>query len=474
MALPSPSDLPYIVAIGASAGGLESMLSLFSSLEKNGHFTFIVAQHLAHDAHTDLIVRLLNRESKLPILLAEHNQTLRADTIYLIPAGCNGYFDANRLLLQPPAENSLSTPSVNVLFDSLALTAKHRGIGIVLSGTGRDGASGCLSIKAAGGIIFAQQPESTKFNGMPNSAIEKKAVDYILSVDMIAETLNTLFSQPEPYFAAATPAPLAENALSSLLTQIFEATGIDFSGYKEETLQRRLNKRLDVLALDSIEQYLDYIAAHPDELHAIQHLFLVSLSSFFRDCDSFTELNKALAETLSRKPAGSAIRFWAPGCASGEEAYTLAIIVSQLLGACLNERSFSIIGTDLNDEAIESAKRGSYRQTAFQEMPADLLERYFVEKGHHYEVIDNLRGICRFERQNVTGQAPEQDLDLISCRNLLIYLKSPLQNQIIRNFYDALRPHGLLFVGQAESIGITGNTLFYPVNHYHKIYRRRP
>lgn len=472
------SDAPYIVGIGASAGGLDSMLSLFAKLQANGRLTYVVAQHMAHDAHSELIVRLLNRESALPVILAEADQTLQADKIYLVPAGRDGRITERHLSLQPPGQNSLSTPSVNVLFESIAQAAKNRAIGVVLSGAGRDGASGCQAIKAVAGMTIAQAPETAKFNGMPRSAIEARSVDEILSIAGIAERLNTLFSKPpNPATTMATePAAnsdLRGDRLHPLLAMVFEATGVDFSGYKEETLLRRLHKRLSVLALGSVEQYFEYIARNPDELQTLQHLFLVSLSSFFRDPESFAQLEKPLAELLHGKQPGEAIKLWVPGCATGEEVFTLAIMVREILGKRFQYLAVSILGTDINVEALRIAKRGLYRHTAFDEMNPDLLKRYFQEKGQHYEVADALRDFCQFDMQNAIKQAPASGLDLISCRNLLIYMKSHLQDRIIRSFHDALRPNGLLFVGQAESIGVMGNTLFYPVDHYHKIYRRR-
>lgn len=474
----SLSEALYIVGIGASAGGLDSMLSLFSKLTPNGRMAYVVAQHMAHDAHSELIVRLLNRESALPVLLAERRQILQADNIYLIPAGYNGELDGGKLLLRVPDANSLSIPSVNALFDSMAKSVNKLAVGIVLSGTGRDGTSGCLAIKASGGKIIALDPVSTKFNGMPSSAIEAKAVTEVLSIDGIAERLNQSFSSeirpPDPTAVAMCDAEISLADLQKLLGMILEATGTDFSGYKEETLLRRLHKRLSLLGLSNVPAYFEHILRHPNELHTLQHLFLVSLSSFFRDEGSFSRLEEAIAELIKGKQKGDVIRFWVAGCASGEEVFTLAIIVMELLGKRLNDFEVDIVGTDINADALDVAQRGIYRQTAFREMKPALLRRYFKEKGHHYQIDAAVKALCRFELQDLIQVPVLSDLDLISCRNLLIYLKSYLQDRIFRSFHQALRPHGLLFVGQAESIGMIGNTLFYPVDHYHKIYRRRP
>lgn len=480
MAVSAAADVLYVVAIGASAGGLDSMLSLFSGLESHGKAVYVVAQHMAHDAHSELIVRLLNRESALPVVLAELEQKLQADTIYLIPAGKNGRIEGQYLLLQPPDVSSLSVPSANVLFDSLAQAARQQGIGIVLSGTGRDGAQGCLAIKAAGGLTIAEMPESAKFNGMPRSAIESRAVDMILNCQGIAEHLNGLFGAASLCKALPAERSLAaglnvadDDSLAKLLDLLFEETAIDFRGYKEETLLRRLDKHMASLGFAGIKDYLAYVRRHPDELHVLQHLFLVSLSSFFRDSDAFVRLKKALAELIAGKASGQAINIWVPACAGGEEALTLAVMLAEILGERLADFEINITGSDINSEALQIAKRGLYRQTAFREMPPGLLQRYFVDRGQHYQVAEFLQGLCRFERSNVLQPPSLFDLDLISCRNLLIYLKSASQAQIVRSFHQALRPGGLLFVGQAESIGMAGNTLFYPVDHYHKIYRRK-
>ncbi|MGR8931455.1 MAG: chemotaxis protein CheB [Gammaproteobacteria bacterium] len=478
MDLRASSEASVIVGIGASAGGLDSMLALFAKLKVNGRAAYIVAQHMAHDAHSELIARLLNRESALPVVPAMRDQLIQADQIYLIPAGWNGVVDERRLLLRAPAENSLSTPSANVLFESIARSQGSQSIGIVLSGTGRDGAIGCQAIKAVGGTTMVQAPETTKFNGMPRSAIEAKAVDFALSVELIAAQLKERFQNSGERSSVATNIessnPPDHRELPTLLSRVLQATGIDFSGYKEETLLRRLDKRLSMLGIATLGHYLDYIAGKPEELKTLQHLFLVSLSSFFRDPESFARLEMPLTELVGDKTQGEMIRVWVPGCATGEEVFTLAIMLAEIMGKHFSEKRIQILGTDINTEAIQYAKRGLYRQTAFRTTDPWLLQRYFQEKGHHFEVAERLRGVCRFELGNVSDPGSTNGFDLISCRNLMIYMKSQLQSRLIENFYFMLRLNGLLFVGQAESIGVMGNALFYPVDHYHKIYRRRP
>jgi chemotaxis methyl-accepting protein methylase len=263
------------------------------------------------------------------------------------------------------------------------------------------------------------------------------------------------------------------NELEQLQRQVLEATGIDFSSYKEETLLRRLEKRKATVGAASAEAYQALIRRDPHELHALQHLFLVSMSSFYRDRDSFLSLERALAARLVDKEKGVPVRAWVPGCASGEEPYTLAIILSELLGSCRQLHPIAIIATDLNNEALAMARTGIYPRTAFQEMDAVLRDRYFIPKGEQFEVTPELRVCVQFEKCDILSGTPPGELDLISCRNLLIYMKSHLQDQLFSCFHQALLPGGLLFLGQFESLSFLGDSLFTPIDHYHRLFARR-
>lgn len=480
---PSATPQLYVAGIGASAGGLEAMLPLFAHLPVTGRVAYVVAQHMAHDAHSDLVARLIERESRLPVAVAHDGETLQADRVYLVPAGKDGIVQGNTLTLHEPAPEYLSHPSVNALLASIAHAHRGNAIGIVLSGTGSDGLAGCRAVKTAGGLTLAQDPLEAKFNGMPTAAIEARLIDRVLPVDAIGEALAKLFPgtaviPPPPVEATPVPPqtlPAAElRELEYLVRLVHEATGIDFSGYKEETLLRRLEKRKALLGIASAEAYLAQIRRTPDELHILQHLFLVSLSSFFRDRDSFRELEHALAAMIATKPDGEPLRVWVPGCASGEEPYTLAIILCELLGDYRSRHPVSIVATDLNEAALEIARTGCYRQTALREMAVPLQERYLIRKGQHFAVSNTLRAMVSFERRDVFSGAPGSDMDLISCRNLLIYLKGHLQDRLVSSFFQALRPNGLLFIGQSESPGLGSNAQFVPVDRYHRLFRRRP
>ncbi|MEO5332255.1 MAG: hypothetical protein H7839_09550 [Magnetococcus sp. YQC-5] len=476
-----PEQALFVAGIGASAGGLEAMLLMFARLPPTGRIAFVVAQHMAKDGHDELVVRLIGRESTLPVVLAMHGVRLQVDTIYVIPSGKDGRVQENVLRLCEPAAAHVSTPSVNLLFESIAESGRSKAIGIILSGTGADGVLGCRSIKSQGGLTLAQDPLEAKFNGMPLAAIEAKAIDQVMSVERMGAMLATLF----PSAAISTTRPVEQvmveesgvsavsrRELDILLRQVHQVTGIDFSSYKEETLLRRLEKRKSTLGVTSFEEYQALIRRQPAELSCLQHLFLVSVSSFLRDRDSFRVLETALTVVIANKQVGEPIRIWVPGCASGEEPYTLAILLNELTVA----HTIEITATDLNSEALAMAHEGLYRQTAVKEMDTLLRDRYFLQKGQHFEIKPEIKACVRFEQRDVLGRAPfhpNGGFDLVSCRNLLIYIKSHLQDQLIKSFHQSLVSHGLLFIGQSESLSFIGNSLFAPIDHYHRLYRRR-
>lgn len=467
------------------------MLPMFAGMRPTGRIAYVVAQHMAKNGHDELVVRLIGRESALPVVLARDGDQLVADTVYVIPSGRDGHVTGVTMRLDAPDAGHLSTPSVNALFTSIAMTRRDKAIGIVLSGTGSDGVAGCRAIKSQGGLTLAQEPLDAKFDGMPRAAIDASTVDHVLPAKEIGAMLAGLFpGKPAPGWCPPNTGPamlaraLAERSpdyadpalvdpgyqeLQRLLPQIHKATGIDFSSYKEDTLLRRLEKRKSTLGITSAEAYQDLIRLRPEELKALQHIFLVSVSSFFRDRESFQVLRTALASLVSGKPRGDPVRVWVPGCASGEEPVTLAILLRELSA----HHPVEIVASDLNPEALALAREGVYRQTAFKEMDSALRDRYFKPKGQHYLVNEDIKAGIRYEQHDVLGGDPPANLDLVSCRNLLIYMKSHLQDKLIKQFHTALRSQGLLFIGQSESLSFVGNSLFVPIDHYHRLFRRR-
>lgn len=475
---PHTNSKLYVVGIGASAGGLEALLSLLAKMHATGRVTYVIAQHMARDAHATLMVQLLNRVSPLPVTLAASDEQLLPDRIYLIPPGRDGVVQDGRIHLQSPRKDGLSAPSVNVLFSAIADSCKQHGMGVILSGTGSDGTQGCRAIKAQGGITFAQDPEAATYDGMPSSAIAAGVIDHIFhESDLPHEILARLpglnsIDVTSDTTSSEVLSSSDEKALQKILPLIKQATGSDFSGYKEETLLRRLGKRREVLGLATLGDYLVHLKQHPNELANLQHAFLVSLSSFFRDRASFQVLEQAWRRLIDRKQAGEPIRVWVAGCATGEEVYTLAIMLFEMLGRDLHGHDVSIVGTDLNPEAIAMARNGSYKPNVFKEMDPALRERYFYPSGECWQVRPELQSICQFECRDLLQHAPLAGMDLVSCRNLLIYLKVSAQDRLLRKFHECLVPNGLLFLGESESGGMYGTTLFTPVDNFYRLFER--
>lgn len=482
---PSHPATPYVVCIGASAGGLEALLVVLFHLRPTGRMAYVIAQHMASGGHSTLMATLLSRNSRLPVLEAAANAPLLPDHVYVIPSGQDGVIQGGSIRLVSPARENLSTPSVNVLFSSAAEDAGRHAIGVVLSGTGSDGTAGCRAIKARGGKTFAQAPDAATYDGMPSSAIEAGVIDHVCRETELFETLiAALPGVSAPGHAAQTRPPQApmtleptpsgdSQYLSRLVRLIEEATGIDFAGYKEETLLRRLERRMSNLGIASLREYLQRASRDAGELQTIQQLFLVSLSSFFRDAESFEVLARELRTLLSAGSNEQRIRCWVPGCATGEEVYTLAIILAEVLGERLLQHDIVITGTDLNPDALQTAAAGLYGAAAFKEMEPLLRQRYFAAEGTQWLIGDRIRSMCRFEQRDVIATRPAESQDLISCRNLLIYLKGDLQDRLMRKFHQSLHPHGLLFLSQSENLGPLGGTLFKGIDTAHRLYRRR-
>ncbi len=467
----------YIVGIGASAGGLEALFSLLPHIKPNGNIAYVIAQHMAHDGHSDLMHKLLSRYAHLEVVLAKDEQRIKSDHIYLIPAGSDGIVSNGCLHLQPPVDGHVSTPSVNVLFQSLAQSFQTYAIGVVLSGTGSDGVVGCRAIKKFQGMTFAQDPSAAIFNGMPSSAIEAGVVDLILSPQNIAEAIAQKIigapSLPQEINSESYIQTNDKDELLPILELVFKKTGINFVGYRTETLRRRLDARMAAIRVDGLAAYYIYLKAHLEEIFHIQQLFLVSFSSFFRDAESFEVLAQQLLTVLHKKKEQSHVSIWVAGCASGEEVYTLAMVLSEIKLKIGREFSIKVKGTDLNPIALKQASSGIYSSKAFKEMKPELVKKYFKQEGEHYVVNDAIQSLCEFEQASVFGCDQAGTIDLVSCRNLLIYLKSPLQAQLIGEFHQTLVPGGLLFLGQSESLSPSSHTKFKQVDLTHRLYMRR-
>lgn len=466
----------YVVGIGASAGGLEAAKLVLANLQKTGLCIYVIAQHMATDSHMQLMAKLIGIESVLPVSIAEDGEVLQVDHIYLIPAACDGYLDGARLHLQPLSGHFHSKPSVNVLFNSIAKQYGPCGVGIILSGVGTDGVAGCASIKSSGGMTVAQQPETAQFNGMPVAAIEAGVAEYIVEPQdigalLIAKLHGTALVKASHLKSAL---PLSAKQLDTLIEMVLRITGLDFSKYKEETLVRRVRARIAYVKMHSVDEYIAYCIVHPDEVVSLKQMFLVTMSSFYRDKTSFAALQKFLMTYLEKKPATQPLRVLVPACASGEECYSIAIMLAETLKQKPTPRSLQIMGSDLNLQSILKARLGWYPERSFKEAGPQLIDKYFTREREGYRINKDMQELCSFVQRDVFEISDPVKYDLISCRNLLIYFKTELQELLIEKFYRELNPDGLLFLGQAENVGIKGVQFFFPVDYHHRIYRRKP
>lgn len=465
-----PDAHHYVVGIGASAGGLEALTALVSKLRGGQGMSYVVVQHLS-PSYKSMLPQLLARETPLPVIEAVDGQPPLPDTIYITPPNRNVVLRNGRLeLLQSPREIA-PKPSVSLFLSSVAEECKEDAIGIILSGTGSDGSAGIRAIKAAGGFTFAQDPQTARYDGMPQAAIDTNCVDWVHSPEGIAEELARL-SEARPAIAPTDHRELPLTALKRLLTKVRARTKLDFSGYKETTLWRRVERRMFANRKASLDAYLEHVDRQPEELERLARDILISVTSFFRDRDSFLALEGVLRKLLKRKEPGDEVRVWVPGCATGEEAYSIAIQLHRLLGPDFDQFRIQIFATDVDMEAMQVARRGVYGASLVSELEPELVQRYFRPSADRYEILKTIRDMVIFARQDLVLDPPFLRLDLISCRNVLIYLQPPLQARILSLFHYALTPDGYLFLGKSESVA-QQDLLFLPESKEARIFRRR-
>ena len=463
----------YIAGIGSSAGGLEALQDLLSHLPENlNNIAFIVAQHLS-PTHKSMLVQLLSRETKLSVLEAKNGTTIVANAAYITPPDTEITVSAGKIWLQKPKLGVGPKPSVDILFHSLALEYKENAIGIILSGTGSDGAIGVKYIKNSLGVVIVQEPHTAKYNGMPLAAIETGIVDLVLAPDKIGEELFEI-TQNESHNRIFKSATIEEdsNSLGKIFQLLSKRTRTDFSNYKPSTISRRLEKRLSFLKIDSIDKYLTYVEKDPDELDSLFNMILIGVTSFFRDAAAFQEIEKILLKIINSKAEGEPIRIWTPGCATGEEPYSLAILLFKNLKEKISDYNIQIFATDIDERAISFARKGIYSQDSLKEISPDLVNQFFLKKGNNFELLKSVRSLVLFSKHDLTSNPPFLKLDLISCRNLLIYFGSSLQKQIIPIFHYALKPNGYLFQGKSETVGQYSD-LFSTIDGKSKIFQRK-
>jgi two-component system, chemotaxis family, CheB/CheR fusion protein len=466
-------DITAIIGIGASAGGLEPLQTLISQLPSDlENAVIIVAQHMSPNYDSKL-VDLIKRKTTLDVLEAKNGISLKGNAIFIAPPNHNIEVRNHAVFLSQTNEIG-PKPSINLLFESIAKSnGQSRKVGIILSGTGSDGTKGMEVLKKMGGATIAQEPSTAKYDGMPSAAINSGYVQVVMEPESIGKNLGEIIRQIDGSHDGNSAPALPDNgsAVDKIIKALSTRMGVNFSGYKTSTLYRRLDKRMNDSHFLTVDNYLDYVNDHPEELDVLFQNVLIGVTQFFRDKDAFDEISKVLSDILKRDSKGT-VRIWVPGCATGEEAYSLAIIVHQLLNSDLSRANTQIFATDIDENALHIARRGVYSQAAVETVPEEILSKYFEKTDVGYELAKVIRKMVLFSRHDLTSNPPFLRINLITCRNLLIYFDNELQNQIIPMFHYSLSEGGYLFLGKSETIG-DFNNLFNTVSQKYKIYQKR-
>jgi two-component system, chemotaxis family, CheB/CheR fusion protein len=478
---PADHDVAFpIVGIGASAGGLAAFEAFFSAIPSasasGSGMAFILVQHLAPD-YKSILAELIGRYTKMQVFEVENGMRVEPNCTYIIPpnhdmALLNGVLQ----LLKPGAPRGHRLP-IDFFFRSLAQDQRAHAIGIVLSGTGSDGTLGIRAIKGEGGMVMAQDSKSTEYDGMPRSAIATGLVDFVLPpADMPAQLIAFVgHAIRKSKVAVSSPGLRVDDALKSIFVLLRAQTGHDFSEYKLSTVNRRVERRMAVHQIEKVEDYVLYLRKHPGEADALFRDLLIGVTNFFRDPDAFKALeDEALVRLLSNKPSGAPIRVWVPGCSTGEEPYSIAILLQERMDALKTNFKLTVFATDMDSAAIENARAGLYPASIAADISAERLKRFFNEEpgGGSYRINKLIRDMLVFSEQDVIKDPPFSKLDLISCRNLLIYMGPELHKKLIPLFHYALNPGGYLFLGTSESIGDNLN-MFATLNRTAKLYQRK-
>jgi two-component system CheB/CheR fusion protein len=480
--------LPFtVVGIGASAGGFEAATSLLSHLPGDLGCALVLLQHL-DPTHESKLAELLSHKSPLPIVSIRNGMEVEPNKMYVLPANATVVLNGGRFRLGPrePWPNPMP---IDFFLRSLATEQQNRAIGVILSGSGTDGTLGLAEIKGQGGLTFAQDKASSKHFGMPGSAIATGVVDFVIPPHAIAAELKRLVEHPyiNPQRSGETKAaavaqetPPAETLfkehaeeLKSLFTLLRSRAGVDFSLYKPATLNRRIMRRMTLQKIDDLPAYLKFLQQNTSEVDALFNDLLISVTGFFRDTGTYQALKKSILPRLMKTREDDApLRVWSCGCATGEEAYSLAIVLTEFLEHARKHIPVQIFASDLNERGIEKARTGLYHENILIDVSPERLRRFFVKVDGYFQVSKQIRDMCVFARQNVVMDPPFSNLDMISCRNVLIYLSPVLQRRIMPVFHYALKPGGYMLLGSSETIG-EASELFDLIDKKNKIYARK-
>ena len=469
-------NLFTVVAIGASAGGLEAVTQLLENLSPTTGMVYIYVQHLSPD-HKSLLTAILSKVTEMVVQEIDDMEKMEPNNVYVIPADKEIEVTDGHIKLISRSKDKTTNLSIDVLFSSLADARKENVIGIVLSGSASDGTRGLKEIKEAGGITFAQD-DSAKFTSMPHSAIEEGVVDFVLSPKEIATKLNWISKHPliRQHEVKNVPEDGIENSnpdLKNILRLLLKKKNIDFSHYKMNTIKRRMLRRMLIHKIKTISQYAELLGQSNDEVDLLYQDLLINVTGFFRDTDAFMLLKKSvLPRLLKSKTKDETLRIWVAACSTGEEVYSIAMLLLELQEKSALKIPFQIFASDLSSMAINDARIGEYSIQQLKNVPPKRLQQFFLKSKEKYRISKALRDVCVFAQHNILKDPPFSRMDFISCRNLLIYLDNSAQKKVLSTFHYALNEGGCLMLGKSETIG-TYEDLFTPLNKKFKIFSRK-
>jgi two-component system CheB/CheR fusion protein len=467
----SPNFL--IVGMGASAGGLDAFKRFFEKLPPNTGMAFVIVQHL-DPTHKSMLSELLRNYTKMKVLEVKDNTKVSSNTVYTIPPNKEMGILNGVLKLMDPSQARGHRKTIDYFMRSLASDQKERAVGIIFSGTGSEGANGLKAIKGEGGLAIVQDPESAKYDGMPRSAIASQAADFILTAEKMPEHLINYMKKRliEPIATQLDMIP-QQSILDKIFMLLRDRTGNNFSYYKLSTIKRRIDKRMAINQITKLDTYLKHLQKNPQEVDLLFKELLIGVTSFFRDKEAFEALQKhVVRQIIESKGLNDSIRIWVPGCSTGEEAYSIAIIFDEALRKQKKKISLQIFASDIDEEAIDVARGGIYPDSIAADLSIKHLQRYFTKENNICKVKKELRDKVIFAVQNLIGDPPFSKLDMISCRNLLIYLNTDAQKRVFPIFHYSLNPEGFLFLGTSETIGQFSD-LFSATDRKHKIFIRK-
>ena len=442
----------FIVGVGASAGGLEAINELFDHLPRKTSFSFIIIQHLSPD-YKSLMSELLTKHTHMAVNDAEDGMTVRPDHVYVIPSKKNMTIKNGKLRLIDKNPISVPNTAIDIFFESLAEEKKEQGICVILSGTGSDGTKGAAAVKEVGGLVIVQDPNSAKFDGMPNSAISHGLADLVLSPSAISGAIIRYAENGKGITNLVNLANQEEDeVVNEIIEVIRKSTLHDFSYYKRQTIARRIAKRMAYLAILDLKEYLLYLQNNSEEVNVLRKEFLIGVTRFFRDPAAFEILKrKVIPELIDKKKDKQPIKVWVTACSTGEEAYTMAILFREAILEKGRDLEVKIFATDVDADAVDFAAKGKFSKLIESDVSRERLEKFFIENGTGYTVNQHIRKMVVFAQHNIIKDPPFSKIDLVSCRNLLIYMKPVLQRKVLSTFHFSLNLGGYLFLGSSEN-----------------------